>query len=414
MHCSSVSHNAGVEYADRFCRARHFTDLVRAASQNLRKATVDDNALELGQRLRDGVAAFDALGCDAPLHLPGIRQPVVGIQFDKVRINASSAMPVIIPLECTAATASKASTPRMPQAAVSFAVQPVGPDDDVSLVDMVARAESKDTPARSASFSQPLAAGLLLRRIMYKPEDVRKDQVILRMVRLFAHYLAEAGEQLPIQTYTATPTAVGEGLVEMVPHARTIFDIQRQNGGRISRFLLSIDEPRAVVQERFAQSYAVSTVMMFLLGTGDRHMENQMITANGTFFHIDFGFILGDDPKPPLCSRVPLMQSFMEAIGSAHRVEEVGVLLAARALNARQFNRKMGVVYNILRHHTPAIAALLGYLYEAKCVVLAAAPINIHAGLPSRPRCRAPTSSPSSRAASRGAALGCGCGVGAS
>ena len=52
-------------------------------------------------------------------------------------------------------------------------------------------------------------------------------------------------------------------------------------------------------------------------------MENQMITADGVFFHIDFGFILGDDPKPPLCSKVNLAQSMIEAIGHDREIERV-------------------------------------------------------------------------------------------
>lgn len=47
----------------------------------------------------------------------------------------------------------------------------------------------------------------------------------------------------------------------------------------------------------FLKTYAISLLISYLFGVGDRTLDNMIIDSYGNFYNIDFEYILGDDPK---------------------------------------------------------------------------------------------------------------------
>ncbi len=71
---------------------------------------------------------------------------------------------------------------------------------------------------------------------------------------------------------------------------------------------------------RFCLYAAGYCVITYLLGVGDRHLDNLLLSDSGHLIHVDFGYILGRDPKifpPPM----RLSKEMVEGMGGTSSQE---------------------------------------------------------------------------------------------
>jgi phosphatidylinositol 3-kinase len=136
-------------------------------------------------------------------------------------------------------------------------------------------------------------------------DDLRQDQLVVMMLQLMDGLLKRAALDLCLTPYSILAMSTSSGFVEFVEGAIPISQILSKYNGSILHFFQTVAfqkgakyDIRPDVISNYVRSCAGYCVITYILGVGDRHLDNILLRASGHFFHIDFGFIFGRDPKP--------------------------------------------------------------------------------------------------------------------
>ncbi|KAH9095060.1 hypothetical protein LEN26_017937 [Aphanomyces euteiches] len=189
-------------------------------------------------------------------------------------------------------------------------------------------------------------------------DDLRQDQLIMQLIILMDRLLKKVNLDLKLTPYRVLATSTTSGLMEFVENSMAFKDV-------ISKYRTVQDYLRAhnpdpngwegIAVESvntYVKSLAGYCVITYILGIGDRHLDNVMMKSHGHLFHIDFGFVFGSDPKP-FPPPFKLTKEMVEGMGGR------------KSENYSRFKTYCCQAYNWLRKSASMIMSLLHLMIDA-------------------------------------------------
>jgi hypothetical protein len=125
---------------------------------------------------------------------------------------------------------------------------------------------------------------------MFNDAAVMNTHAFLRQMRSYSDF--------PIPVYNVCPLTPESGLVVFVEEATTLRELEAEDE-TIVEYLSRHNEDLsyAAVRERFLKSCAYQCILSFVLGYGDRHNSNLLVTKDCRLFHIDFDHLFNNEPN---------------------------------------------------------------------------------------------------------------------
>lgn len=205
-------------------------------------------------------------------------------------------------------------------------------------------------------------------RLMFKVgDDMRQDQLVLQLIHLMDSLFKKNGLDLEMTVYRVLATGTNRGVIEFVSDAVPLSTVNREYKS-ISTFLLQCNNPALYpsVLDKFIRSCAGFSIVTYVLGIGDRHLDNILILPTGKMFHIDFGYSFGRDKS--LATPMRLTADMLDTMGREGEVK---------------FRTLCWEAFKTLRQEAELILSVVGLMSDAGIPDLLQTPVAL-AGIQDR------------------------------
>jgi phosphatidylinositol 3-kinase len=231
--------------------------------------------------------------------------------------------------------------------------------------------------------------------LIYKDgDDLRTDVLIMQMIYLMDTLMKSLNVDLKLTVYQILAYGSSDGIMECVDDSETVQALLQSHSNKLYNYFLNLTLERAQkenpqlktlsvhsdvkqsaykdisnqeiamaiqridpsIMNNYIESLAGYCVITYLLGIGDRHLENLMIDKNGKLFHIDFGYAMGEDPKwnPPLFKLTNEMINAMGGVQSEYYT---------------YFENKCVTYFITLRKHSKLLLNLMHLMVDSNIIV---------------------------------------------
>ena len=173
-------------------------------------------------------------------------------------------------------------------------------------------------------------------QFILKGQDVRSDRLAMTI-----GYWINCLTRAHVHIYNVFPLSQCVGIVSKIPQTTTLYDVKYRKNISLLNYILqhNLQVPHGKLRTRIVGSATGACLLAFTMGLGDRHLENILVTKSGMFIHVDFGYILGDDPKHAY-THMRLTEDMIDAMGGKH------------SETFRTFHRFAQESYAAMRNHT--------------------------------------------------------------
>ncbi|KAL9652739.1 hypothetical protein ABK040_010773 [Willaertia magna] len=238
-------------------------------------------------------------------------------------------------------------------------------------------------------------------QVMFKAgDDLRQDLLTLQVLSIMDQLWKRKGIDLHMNPYGCICTGFMEGFIEIVVDSETVAGITAGDQSGISGALnafssdplenwilrnnggdrTSKDYEKAV--QNFTRSCAGYCTATYVLGIGDRHNDNIMLSRKGDLFHIDFGHFLGNfktfkgvykrETAPfvftPMYAQV--MKSYDQQFGTNYYSQFEDLCVKAYQVLRENGNLLMNLFLLMLATNIPELQSVSDIKWLRKCLVL--------------------------------------------